>query len=98
LDILTIITENPLATALIASAIYSLSKHLIQKCKLNRDKDNVFSFLLSSKQNDGFSFRSTEAISAGTKLTETRVEEVCQAHPNIKRNSRQKQSWCVIDE
>lgn len=58
-----------------------------------RDSGAIHEFLLQSKKEGRFEFRSTEAIASHTKLTQGRVEELCASHPNIKRNEKDRQTW-----
>ncbi len=61
-----------------------------------RDSKKIYDFMLESKSGTGFTFRSTEAISSATKISEKRVAELCSKHPNIKRNEKEKRSWKLI--
>ena len=62
----------------------------------NRDGNKIYAFLLQSKTGTEWTFRSTHAISSHTKISESRVEELCSKHPKIKRNENEKQSWKLI--
>ena len=62
-----------------------------------RDSEIIYKFLLTSKLATAHTFRSTEAISSHTNISEKRVADLCCQHPKIKRNTRQKQSWKLID-
>ena len=61
--------------------------------KFKMDESTILQFFEDSK--DGYKFRSTEAISAGTDLDMSRVVQVCSKSKSIKRNSKEKESWCL---
>lgn len=56
----------------------------------------IYQFLLTSKAGTAFTFRSTEAISSHTKISEERVADLCSNHPKIRRNEKEKQSWTLV--
>lgn len=58
-----------------------------------KDLKLIYDFLKSSTNNTEYVYRSTEAISSETNLTENRVESLCAKTPKIKRNTKQRQSW-----
>ncbi len=62
----------------------------------NRDGKRIYTYLLESRAGTEWTFRSTHAISSHTKLSESRVENLCTKHPKIKRNEKEKQSWKLI--
>ena len=92
------VTTNALGSA-VAGSLLVIALGWV--AKLVRDKwaaSSSYSFLKSSTDNAGYTFRSTEAIAAHLKLTEQRVEYLCSRHPKIKRNTAQKQSWRIASE
>ena len=58
-----------------------------------RDSSAVISFLEESSTSSGYRFRSSEAISAATKISKSRVERLCIKHKRISRNGAEKESW-----
>ena len=57
------------------------------------DESAILRFLRDS---DGdYEFRSTEAISSNTDIAVKRVTVVCSKSKAIKRNSKEKESWCL---
>ena len=89
------ISENPLASAIVSTLIVALILWLVQKYRAKRDSEVIYEFLCQSKKEGKFEFRSTEAISAHTKFTEARVEELCCMHPKISRNKNERQTWYI---
>ena len=89
--------SNSLGSALAATAIVTLIMWLWKCNKSREDSKKIYNFLLSSKISTNFTFRSTEAISAHTKISESRVAEICSKHPKIKRNEKTKQSWQIVE-
>jgi hypothetical protein len=91
------ITNNNLASALVAAAIIGIIGGAWKWQRDHRDRKKILDFMLKSKSNTDFSFRSTEAISSHSGITENRVAELCSKHKQIKRNSKEKQSWRIVD-
>jgi len=63
----------------------------------HRDSKKIYKFLLASKLNTDFTFRTTHAIASKCNLTEDRVEALCASHKKIRRNEKEKQSWTLVD-
>jgi len=61
--------------------------------KFKMDESAILNFFKESSGD--YIFRSTEIISAGTDLDATRVSQVCIKSKAIKRNSKEKGSWCL---
>ena len=91
------ISNNNLASALAAAAILAIVGGVWKWHRDRRDRKKILEFMLASKAETGFTFRSTEAISSHTKISENRVADLCSKHPKIKRNEKEKQSWRVVD-
>lgn len=93
---LAIITNNPLASTLVAAILIATTGQIWKWWRARKDAKTIYDFLVESKARTGFTFRSTEAIASHTKLTEKRVTELCSTHPRIRRNEKEKQSWSLI--
>jgi hypothetical protein len=61
-----------------------------------RDRDKIYKFLRRSAKERGWVFRTTHAISSGTKIPENRVSKLCNRDKRIKRNDKEKESWRLI--
>ena len=95
--ILDFISNNALISTLIAAAILGFIAWAWKSSRDRKDRETIYKFLLDSKATTDFSFRSTEAIASHTKLTEDRVASLCPGHPKIRRNTKEKQSWTLVD-
>jgi hypothetical protein len=95
-DALNFISNNSLASALIAAAVLATVGGVWQWFRNFRDSKKIYDYMLGSKAGTDFTFRSTEAISSHTRISENRVAELCGKHPKIKRNEKARQSWQII--
>ncbi|GHH61593.1 hypothetical protein [[Pseudomonas] boreopolis] len=95
--LLNFISSNALASSLTAAAILGGLAWVAKAKEDRRDSQKIYKFLLDSKENTGFTFRTTEAISSHTGLSESRVALLCADHPNIRRNEKQLQSWTLAE-
>lgn len=91
------ISSNNLASALVAAAILAIIGGAWKWRLDRRDSKKILDFMLKSKAETDFTFRSTEAIASHTKICESRVAHLCSKHPRIKRNEKEKQSWRIAD-
>ncbi len=96
-DILNFISNNNLVSGLIVIIVGTMAGGVWKWYRDRRDSRKIYNFMLESKAGTGFTFRTTQAISSATKLPEKRVAGLCNKHPKIKRNEREKQSWRVIE-
>jgi|GEM_PF-1315156 len=95
--VLQFISNNSLASALAAAAILAIVGATWKWLRDRRDSKKIFDFMMKSKTETDFTFRGTGAISSHTKISESRVADLCSKHPKIKRNEKEKQSWRVVD-
>ena len=96
-EILQVISNNNLASALVAAAILAAIGGSWNWYRNYRDSKKIYDFLLNSQAETNYTFRSTEAISSHTSISESRVAELCGKHPRVKRNGKEKQSWRIAD-
>lgn len=96
LDFLAQNTKEIAAGVAIALASAGIVLWFIRWLKDRRDTDKVYKFLVRSSKERGWSFRTTHAISVGTKLPESRVSELCRRDKRIRRNDKQKESWRLV--
>lgn len=94
---LELVCNNPLISGLTVIAIPGLGGLIWKTYRDRRDSQLIYEFLLSSRDETEFCFRSTEAIASKTKLSEDRVAKLCAGHPNIRRNEKKKQSWRLAE-
>ena len=90
-----LVSNNALISSLVGAAIIGLIG-LVWKARRDKaDGNRIYQFLLASKAESEFKFRSTEAIASNTGLSEERVAHLCAKHCNIRRNEKEKQSWTL---
>lgn len=94
-NFIDIINNNTVISSLASAVILVIVGLVIKAIKARHDTKKIYNFLLSSRSDTEFSFRSTSAIASHTKLSETRVAELCARHPSIRRNEKQLQSWTL---
>ncbi len=93
---LDLISNNALVSTLIAAVALAAVRGGWKLWHDRKDSQAIYNFLLTSKAGTSFSFRSTEAISSHTKLSEKRVADLCSKHQKIRRNEKEKQSWTLV--
>ena len=79
--------------AVTVAVILGIKAWLHSLLKFKMDESAILYFF--NESNGDYTFRSTEAISAGTDLDAARVSQVCIKSKAIKRNTKEKQSWCL---
>lgn len=90
------IKQNQVLAPIVTAAVLGTLGFLYRSYRKYRDGKKIYDFLLKSRTNTDFNFRSTEAISSATKIPETRVAELCSRHKKIMRNEKEKQSWQLV--
>ena len=93
---LEFISNNALVSTLIAALVIAAAGGIWKWWHDRKDSQTIYEFLRTSKTGTDFTFRSTEAISSHTKISEKRVAELCSKHPKIRRNKKEKQSWTLV--
>lgn len=96
-QLIDLTTNNALLSGLILATIVGITHWLWRSHQDRRDSDAILNFLTASQAETPHTFRSTETISSKTKLTQSRVEALCIKHKKIQRNSKEKQSWKLIE-
>ena len=76
-----------------AAVILGVHSWLHKLLKFKMDESAILMFFGDSDGED--KFRSTNAISSGTEIPVERVTVVCCKSKAIKRNSKEKESWCL---
>ncbi len=69
----------------------------VKMVKNKSDTNKIISFLQTSLNTTGYTFRSNHAISSDTNLPEERVRNLCSKSKKIKRNTNEKESWQLVD-
>ena len=94
--LLKFMSENALASSLVAAALVGVVGWALKSRRDNKDSETIYQYLVSSQSETEYRFRSTEAISSRTHIPETRVAALCARHPKIRRNEKEKQSWTLV--
>ena len=95
--LLELISNNALISSLVGTAIIALVAWSWKARHDRNDSEKIRMFLIRSKSETGFQFRSTEAIASNTMLPESRVALLCSRHKNFRRNEKEKQSWALVE-
>ena len=82
-----------LVVATVLAVILGIKSLVHRVITFKMDESAIVNFVTESDEK--YEFRSTEAISVGTDISTTRVAMVCSKSKLIKRNSKEKESWCV---
>lgn len=81
------------SVAIVVSVIVGVKTFLHKLMKFKMDESAIVRFFEGSS--DDYTFRSTEAICAGTDIPMGRITVVCLKSKLIKRNAKKKESWCL---
>lgn len=65
---------------------------LHKRYMFNRDSAKIITFIRDSK----YTFRSTQAIAETTKLSQEKVEEICQRNKQIIQNKKNPHTWRIL--
>lgn len=85
--------KNGIVQSVIAALIFALLVWAYKKVHFWWDERKIFNFIKSSSH----TFRSTEAIAASTNLEAARIQHVAAKSKKLRRNSKEKESWCVAE-
>ena len=96
ISIINYVMDNPYWSAMLAGLTLVIVDVIVISIYDFRDKRKIYKYLLNSKKETEYQFRTTEAISSGTNISKYRVESLCSGHPKIKRNEKDKESWQLI--
>ncbi len=80
-----------IASALVVAILLGVFKVISDK----RDTNTIIAFLKDSEAATEDRFRSNHAIASDTNLSEERVRKLCSKTNRIRRNPKEKESWCL---
>ena len=80
-----------IAVTVVVAVIFGVKSFVHRALTFKMDESAIVNFITES--NGEYKFRSTEAISAGTDISTSRVKFVCSKSKLIKKNSKEKESW-----
>lgn len=84
--------QEAIFICVVVGTVTILLPWLQKKYTFGRDSNRIISFIRDSK----YTFRSTDAIAAGTKINPDRVEEICSRHKEIIQNKKTPDTWRVM--
>jgi hypothetical protein len=92
---INLITEKLLASALVGGFGVVFVLGVIKTVKDRRDSNRIYEVLRRFAQDGQHTFRSSGTISGITKLTQSRISDLCSKHPNIERKEHERHMWRV---
>lgn len=95
IEIFDVISNNAVFSGVAILVLAYIVKRAHKFIRDWRDGSAIYQYLAQSSIEADWRFRTTHAISAATKLSEARVQELCIGHSKISRNQLEKQSWRV---
>jgi hypothetical protein len=95
INIVTLIVENPYVSAMAATGTICAIQVAWEFQRDFRDTRQIVKFL---KSDPSYTFRNTHAISASTNLPRARIELLCASSKKIKRNMKERESWCIASK
>ncbi len=81
--------SEAIIAGIVVASIVVLSKSILDYLATNK----IIKFLQSSGENKSYKYRSSQAISVETNIAEDRVQRLCNRCKQIKRSSRNNESW-----
>jgi len=94
---ITVEVVTAVVPTLVGAAIIALVVGAWNAQRNRNDSKKIYEFLLTSKSDTNYVFRSTESIASDTNLTKARVEKLCTNHAKIRRNEKEKDSWALAE-
>ena len=91
------ITKYRLVSAIVGGGAVVFVLRAIKTVKDRRDSDRIYAVLRRLTQDGQHTFRSSEAISGVTNLTESRISELCSKHPHIERKEHERHMWRIVN-
>jgi hypothetical protein len=62
-----------------------------------RDSSLIYQFLRRNVEDGQCRFRSSEAISAVTSLSVSRIADLCTKHPHVEQKAHERHTWRVVN-
>jgi len=91
------ITEKLLASAVVGGCAVVFVLRTTKTLKDRRDSNRIYAVLRRLTQDGQYTFRSSEAISGVTNLTQSCISDLCSKHPNIERKEHERHMWRVVN-
>src|SRR5262245_663622 len=91
-------SSNQILSGLAVVVVGSVFASLWRAWRNRLHSNKIYAFLRTSADTTGYEFRSTEAISAATRLSEGRVAELAIKDERLARSTKEKRSWRLADD
>jgi hypothetical protein len=91
------INEKLLVSAFVGGCAVVFVLRAIKTVKDRRDSKRIYEVLRRLTQDGQHTFRSSEAISGVTHLTQSRISDLCSKHPHIERKEQERHMWRVVN-
>jgi hypothetical protein len=91
------INEKLLVSAFVGGCAVVFVLRAIKTVKDRRDSKRIYEVLRRLTQDGQHTFRSSEAISGVTHLTQSRISDLCSKHPQIERKEQERHMWRVVN-
>lgn len=85
--------NNGIFQGVVAAIIFAIIVWCYKKAHFWLDERKIYTFIKDSKD----TFRSTEAIASKTNLESNRIQHVAAKSKKIRRNAKEKESWCLVE-
>ena len=86
---------NGIVQGVLATLIGALLLWFISFIRLKADESKIVKFLMKSQKETQHTLRSTNAISSDLNLSEDRLRKICSKSKKVRRNQKDKESWCL---
>jgi hypothetical protein len=89
------ISKYLLESAIVGGCSVVLILRAFKTVKDRRDSNRIYQFLRRSVKDRQYRFRSSEAISAVTHLSVSRIADLCTKHPHLEHKAHERHTWRV---
>jgi hypothetical protein len=89
------ISKYLLESAIVGGCSVVLILRAFKTVKDRRDSNRIYQFLRRNVKDRQYRFRSSEAISAVTHLSVSRIADLCTKHPHLEHKAHERHTWRV---
>ena len=94
---INLISEKLLVSAFVGGGAVVFVLRAIKTVKDRRDSKRIYEVLRRLTQDGQYTFRSSQAISGITNLTQSRISDLCSKHPHIERKEHERHMWRIVN-
>ena len=95
--LINLIAGKLLASAFVGGCAVVFVLRAIKTIKDRRDSNRIYEVLRRLNHDGQSTFRSSGRISGITNLTQSRISELCNRHPDIERQEHKLHMWRVVN-